>query len=156
MSAASANKGVRRQRWIPLLALLPLLALMAADAVMVAFATRSDPGLVADAPRRIGLAQMAPAAALRSELSVAPQSGGHALTLRLRDQAGAAVSDATVEGRLERTTHAGADQPLHFAPAGEGTWTAEVMLPDAGSWQVSITARDRQGRSALAIARLAP
>ncbi|MCB4823442.1 FixH family protein [Roseicella aerolata] len=156
MSAASANRRGPRRRWIPLLALAPLLALLAADAVMVVLAARSDPGLVADAPRRLGMARLAPAAELRLDLALAPAPGGHALRLRLRDAAGAPVAAEAAEGRLERTTHAGADRPLRFTPDGAGGWTAELVLPDAGAWQVTAAARDAEGRSALAVLRLAP
>ncbi|PHK93494.1 hypothetical protein CR162_18260 [Pseudoroseomonas rhizosphaerae] len=145
------------RRWIPLLALFPLLALMAADVVMAVLATRSDPGLVADAPRRLGMARLAPTAELRLDAVAEKRARGvYLMTLRLRDAAGAPVPAAMAEGRLERTTHAGADQPLPFEPVRGGGWRAEVVLPDAGAWQVTLAARDEEGRSALAVIRLAP
>jgi nitrogen fixation protein FixH len=156
MSAASANRPRAGRRWIPVLALAPLIALVAADAVMAMLALRSDPGLVADAPRRIGLAHVAPAAELRLDLSLVPRPEGHLLGLRLRDAAGQAVAAERVEGRLERATHAGEDRPLRFVPGTDGAWTALVAPPDAGAWQVSALARDGAGRSALAVARLPP
>ena len=161
MSEASASRartgGTTGRRWIPLLALLPLIALVAADVVMAVLATRSDPGLVADAPRRIGMARLAPAAEMRLDATFAPEGGGdYALTLRLRDPAGATVPAVAAEGRLERATHAGADRPLVFSPAPGGAWKAAVALPDAGAWQVTAAARDAEGRSALAVVRLAP
>jgi nitrogen fixation protein FixH len=170
MSRASASRPPRggrpRQRWIPLLALAPLLALMAADAVMATLAARSDPGLVADAPRRLGLARVAPEATLRLELDATPERRAPgdplpAYVVRVRpiDADGLPVGDAArVEGRLERTTHAAADRPVRFEPAAAvpGLWIARVAPPDAGAWQVSIAARDAAGRSGLAVLRLAP
>jgi nitrogen fixation protein FixH len=157
MSADSESSPERRPRaWIPFLALLPLLLLMIADAVMATLATRTDPGLVADAPRRVGLARIAPEMALAAEISLAARSGGYEIAVWLRLPDGTLASDAAVEGRLERTTHAGADRPLVFARAGDGVWTATVVPPDQGAWQVTVAARDAAGRSALAIARLLP
>lgn len=155
MSAASPSRRPRR-RWIPLLALAPLIALVAADMVMVTLATRTDPGLVADAPRRLGMARLAPTAELRLDLALAPAAGGRALVLRLRDEAGAPVAAELAEARLERTTHAGADRPLPLSPRADGSWTGMVTLPDAGAWQVTAVARDAEGRSALAVLRLSP
>ena len=154
MSVASANRRAPRRRWIPLLAVTPLLALVAADAVMVVLAARSDPGLVADAPRRVGLARLAPEAELRLDLAL--EAGGRALRLRLQDASGAPVPAVAVEGRLERATHAGDDRPLHFAAMPDGAWMTELVLPDAGAWQVTAAARDADGRSALTVVRLAP
>ena len=154
MSVVSASRRAPGRRWIPLLALAPLLALVAADAVMMVLAARSDPGLVADAPRRVGLARLAPEAELRLDLAL--EVGGRALRLRLQDASGAPVPAVAVEGRLERATHAGNDRPLHFATAPDGAWMAELVLPDAGVWQVTAAARDAAGRSALAVVRLAP
>lgn len=154
MSAASGGSAAPRRRWIPLLALLPLILLVVADAMMAMLAIRTDPGLVADAPRRVGLARIAPGGGLDIGLTVTPAAAGYALLVRLRDGAGAPVTDATVTGRLERATHAGADHMLRFLPAPDGAWQAEAVLPDAGAWQVSIAARDGAGRSGLAVARL--
>jgi nitrogen fixation protein FixH len=156
MSAASADRAKPRRRWIPLLALLPLLLLVLADAMMAMLAIRTDPGLVADAPRRVGLARMAPGGGLVLDLAVAPMAGGYRLELRLRDTAGMPVAEAEVGGRLERPTHAGADRPLRFLPAPDGAWRSEAVLPDQGAWQVSIGARDAAGRSGLLVARLGP
>lgn len=155
MSAASRRSSGGR-RWIPLLALAPLLALLAADAVMIVLAARSDPGLVADAPRRLGMARLAPTAELRLDLALSPAPGGQALHLRLRDAAGAPVAAVAAEARLERATHAGDDRPLPLLPREDGGWTAPVTLPDAGAWQVTARARDAEGRSALAVMRLGP
>jgi nitrogen fixation protein FixH len=156
MRCGGGSPAPRSRRWIPLLALLPLLALVAADAVMAVLAARSDPGLVADAPRRVGLARLAPEASLRLDLALEPAPGGLAMTVRLRDLTGAAVPAAAAEGRLERATHAGADRPLRLEALPDGAWRAAVALPDAGAWQVTVAARDAGGRSALAVARLAP
>ena len=154
MSVASASKRAPGRRWIPLLALAPLLALLAADAVMVVLAARSDPGLVADAPRRVGLARLAPGDELRLDLAL--ETGNRVLRLRLQDASGAPVPAVAVEGRLERVTHAGNDRPLHFVITPDGAWLAELVLPDAGAWQVTAAARDAEGRSALTVVRLAP
>ncbi|WP_207540586.1 FixH family protein [Sabulicella rubraurantiaca] len=144
-------------RWIPLLALLPLLALMAADAVMAVLAARTDPGMVADAPRRVGMARLSPTAELRLDASVS-QAGrdGYDLVLRLRDAAGAQVPASLAEARLERTTHAASDSSIQAIPRADGSWSARVTLPDAGNWQVTAVARDEEGRSALVVVRLAP
>jgi nitrogen fixation protein FixH len=147
---------VIRRPWIPILALLPLISLMLADAVMATLAARTDPGLVSDAPRRVGLARIAPEMALSAEVRLAERIGGHEISVRLRAPDGTPVSEARVEGRLERTTHAGADRPIAFAHAGDGIWTALAVLPDRGAWQVSVAVRDPAGRSALAVARLSP
>jgi nitrogen fixation protein FixH len=156
MSEASATRRGAGRRWIPLLALAPLLALLVADAVMLVLAARTDPGLVADAPRRVGLARLAPAAALRLDATLAPVPGGYALRVRLRDEAGEAVPAALAEARLERTTHAGDDRPLDLSAAPDGGWLAEFALPEGGAWQVTVRAHDAAGRSALAVLRLAP
>ncbi|MCW8086578.1 FixH family protein [Sabulicella glaciei] len=156
MSGVSVNRRAA-PRWIPLLALLPLLALMAADAVMAVLAARTDPGMVADAPRRLGMARLSPTAELRLDASVAQGRGdGYELVLRLRDATGAPVPASLVEARLERTTHAASDLPLQAVPRADGSWSAQVALPDAGNWQVTAVARDVEGRSALVVVRLAP
>jgi nitrogen fixation protein FixH len=145
-----------------LLALAPLLALMAADVVMATLAIRSDPGLVADAPRRVGLARVSPEATLRLSITATAPTrrqegqGSRELLIGLTDAEGMAVETAVLEGRLERTTHAGSDRTLDFEAVRPGTWRAVITLPDAGSWQASIAARDAQGRSGLAVLRLTP
>ena len=150
--------GPGRDRWIPLALVLPFVGIIGADAVMAWMAARSDPGLVADAPLRIGLANRAlPTDRLRLEFGLRPEGGGQAMTLRLRDAEGAPVPIAAAEGRLERATHAGEDRPVPFAPLPGGTaWRAVVAPPDAGAWQVSVTARDAEGGVAMAVVRLGP
>ena len=151
------GRGSGRDRWIPLALVLPFAGIIGADAVMAWMAARSDPGLVADAPLRIGMANRAPTDRLRLEFGLRPEGGGQVVTLRLRDAAGAPVPIANAEGRLERATHAGEDRPVPFRPLPGGTaWQAVVTPPDAGAWQVSLTARDAEGGVAMAVVRLGP
>jgi nitrogen fixation protein FixH len=114
--------------------------------------------MVADAPRRLGLARLAPAAGpMKLDLALVPdEPGRHTVHLHLRDATGRTVPAVAAEGRLERTTHSGSDRPLRFSPGSGGVWTAPVVLPDAGAWQVTAAARDEEGHSALAVLRLAP
>lgn len=151
------GRGSGRDRWIPLALVLPFVGIIGADAVMAWMAARSDPGLVADAPLRIGMANRAPTERLRLEFGLRPEGGGQVLMLRLRDAEGAPVPIAIAEGRLERATHAGEDRPVPFTPLpGSDAWRAVVAPPDAGAWQVSVTARDAEGGVAMAVVRLGP
>lgn len=154
MSERSVSDRRQNPRWVPLLAVLPLFALLIADVVMTSLAVGSDPGVVADAPRRIGLARLAPGTEMKLQVSVTRRDQGYRVSLELRDPQGNSIPATAAEGRLERPTHAGADQRLAFTQDPRGVWISDVRTPDRGAWQITVAASDQNGRSAIAVARL--
>lgn len=147
----------RKSHWIPWTIAAAFAAVVAADAAMIALAVRSDPGLVAGAPARLGTGNvLPPATGLRLE---AAATGG-AVEVRLRDRDGRPVPAAGVTGAVQRATDAGADAPLAFAPARPGSedggapsWRAPLPELPAGAWDVALRAHDGAG-NVLATATL--
>ncbi|GAA0595931.1 hypothetical protein GCM10009416_37870 [Craurococcus roseus] len=147
----------RKSHWIPWTIAGAFAAIVAADAAMITLAVRSDPGLVAGAPARLGTGNvLPPATGLR--LDAAPAGG--AVEARLRDRDGRPVPAAAVTGAVQRATDAGADAPLAFSPARSGPgdggappWCATLPELPAGAWDVALRAHDGAG-NVLATATL--
>lgn len=156
----------RSSRWIPWAIAGVFAAIVLADLVMVALAVRTDPGLVAGAPARLGTGNvLPPATGLRLEVEQSGGGGGPIrVAARLRDRDGRPAQAAAVTGALQRATDARADAALAFAPAPGGAengallWRA-TLPPDlpAGAWDLAVQARDGAGNLlATATLRLAP
>lgn len=153
----------RKSHWIPWTIAAAFAAVVAADAAMIALAVRSDPGLVAGAPARLGTGNvLPPATGLRLEAAATGAAGGGpaVVEVRLRDRDGRPVPAAAVTGAVQRATDAGADAPLAFAPARPGSgdggapsWRAPLPELPAGAWDVALRAHDGAG-NVLATATL--
>lgn len=171
MSGAAGHGGGRgrdprrRDRWIPLAFVVPFVAIIAADGVMAWLAARTDPGLVAGAPVRIGLGQVVPAGTARLDLALETAAGedrGGGLpappllvVARLRDREGRPLPIEAAEGRLQRAATASADHDLPpFAPGPDGAWRAPVAPPARGDWDVAVAVRGEGGARAVATLRL--
>jgi nitrogen fixation protein FixH len=144
----------RKSHWIPWTIAAAFAAIVAADAAMIALAVRSDPGLVAGAPARLGTGNvLPPATGLRLDATVTGGGGAGPAVVeaRLRDRDGRAVPAAAVTGVVQRATDAGADAPLAFATARPGPddgappWRAPLPELPAGAWDVALRAHDGAG-----------
>ena len=139
----------RKSHWIPWTIAAAFAAIVAADAAMITLAVRSDPGLVAGAPARLGTGNvLPPATGLRLDAAAA----GGVVEARPRDRDGRLVPAAAVTGAVQRATDAGADAPLAFAPAqspsedgGAPPWRAPLPELPAGAWDVALRAHDGAG-----------
>jgi nitrogen fixation protein FixH len=142
----------RRSRWIPWTIAGVFAAIVLADLVMVAIAVRSDPGLVAGSPARLGTGNvLPPATGLRLDVRTAGGAGGGAVVVeaRLLDRDGRPVPAAAVSGAVQRATDARADAALAFTPAAGGDaphWRAALPDLPAGAWDVALQARDEAGQ----------
>lgn len=152
----------RESRWIPWTIAGVFAAVVAADVAMVALAVRSDPGLVAGAPARLGTGNvLPPATGLRLEAAATGGGAGPVVVeARLRDRDGRPVPAAAVTGAVQRATDASADAALAFTPARSGAedgaqaWRAPLpSLPPSGAWDVALQAHDGAG-NVLATATL--
>ena len=62
------------------------------------------------------------------------------LLVRVLDQAGKAVSNASVHGSIVMSTADRGRQELDFRNAGDGLYRIETRIPVSGSWEVWLTA----------------
>ncbi len=151
----------RSSRWIPWTIAGVFAAVVLADLGLVLLAVRSDPGLVAGAPARLGTGNvLPPATGLRLEVTQARGAAGAIrVEARLRDRDGRPVPAAAVTGALQRATDARADAALAFAPAppdADAPWRATVPDLPAGAWDLAVRAHDGAGNLlATATLRLA-
>jgi nitrogen fixation protein FixH len=152
----------RASHWIPWTIAGVFAAIVLADLAMVLLAVRSDPGLVAGSPARLGTGNvLPPATGLRLEVTQAAGGGGGGpirVEARLRDREGRPMQAATVTGALQRATDARADTAIAFArpPAAadnDAPWRATVPELPAGAWDLAVQAQDGAG-SLLATATL--
>lgn len=118
----------------------------------VSFATlayRSFPGQSANDPYEAGieynrtLAQRRTEAALGWRAEVSKAATG--LALEVQDRTGRPLRGLTVTGQATRPATEAGQQTLSFRETVPGTYVAAPPA-GAGGWDVSITARDRQGR----------
>ncbi|MBD0270436.1 MAG: FixH family protein [Acetobacteraceae bacterium] len=139
-----------------------LVAFILVNLGMAVIATRSDPGLVAGSPARLGTGQvLPPATGLRLEVAQAPGAAGGGpirLEARLCDRDGRPAQAANVTGALQRATDARADAALAFAPGpadpdGGAPWRATLPDLPAGAWDLAVQAHDGAG-NVLATATL--
>ena len=154
----------RDSRWIPWTIAGVLAGFCLVNLAMVMIAVRSDPGLVAGAPARLGTGNvLPPATGLRLEVKQATAGGSGSIRVeaRLRGRDGRPVQAATVTGALQRATDARADAALAFAPApadadGGTPWRTTLPGLPAGAWDLAVEARDEAGNLlATATLRLA-
>jgi nitrogen fixation protein FixH len=151
----------RESRWIPWTIAGVFVAFVLAGLTMVVIALRSDPGLVAGAPARLGTGNvLPPATGLRLDVRQAGGGSGPVrVEARLRDRNGRPAPAAAVAGALQRATDARADAAVAFAPApaadpdGAVPWRATLPGLPAGAWDLAVEARDEAG-NVLATATL--
>ena len=154
-AAGKAPTPQRSSRWIPWTIAGVFAAVVLADLGMVMLAVRSDPGLVAGAPARLGTGNvLPPATGLRLEVRQAGGGGSGPVRVeaRLRDRDGRPAQAGIVTGALQRATDARADAAVAFAPApsadAEGGTPWRATLPDlpTGAWDLAVQAHDGDGR----------
>ena len=151
----------RDSRWIPWTLVGVFVAFILASLALAVIAMRSDPGLVAGSPARLGTGQvLPPATGLRLEVRQASPVGGGPIRgeARLRDRDGRPVPAANVTGALQRATDARADAAVAFAPGpteadGGAPWRATLPDLPAGAWDLAAQAQDGAG-NVLATATL--
>ncbi len=69
-------------------------------------------------------------------------SSEDSITVTLTDGAGAPLSGLSLAGSLRRPTHEGMDQALSWREEAPGAYSAVVMLPRRGNWDLEVTADD--------------
>ncbi len=142
----------RTSRWIPWALAGAFAAFVVVNLTMVMIAVRSDPGLVAGAPARMGTGNvLPPATGLRLEVKQAGGGGPTRVEARLRARDGRPMPAASVVGALQRATDARADAALPFAPGpadpdGAVPWRATLPNLPAGAWDLAVQAHDGDGR----------
>lgn len=76
-----------------------------------------------------------------------PGPGETFLTLTITDKEGSALEALDVSGLLVRVVHEGSDQPIIFAPLGQGRYVAAARLPLPGRWQLRAEVKDAAGKT---------
>lgn len=151
MMGARAMEPPRKSLWIPWALAGGFLAVVLADAAMITLAVRSDPGLVAGAPARLGTGNvLPPATGLRLEVKQTGGAGPIRVEARLRDRDGRPVPAAAVTGALQRATDNRADMAVAFdggRTEADGGTSWRATLPDlpAGVWDIAVHARGETG-----------
>jgi nitrogen fixation protein FixH len=144
--SARAAEPPRAARWIPWTIVSAFLLIVVANVVMVTLAVRSDPGLVAGAPARLGTGNVLPPAT-GLQLDVRETGDGGPVEALLRDRAGRPMPAAAVTGVVQRATDARADAAVSFAQAqADAPWRAALPELPAGAWDVALHAYDADGR----------
>ena len=81
-------------------------------------------------------------------------AGAEAITVTLKDKAGAPLVGLALSGSLRRPTHDGLDQTLTWREGSAGSYTAVVSLPERGNWDLEVVAGDGRNPSFEMKARL--
>lgn len=146
----------RADYWfVPWLFVLGFAVVFVANGSLVYFALHSAPGLVSERPYDEGvnynrvLAQAAAEDALgwRGEASFALTAAAQGrarsgmMQVKLRDRAGAPLSDAEVSLRVLRPVGPEEVVTLRLAERRPGEYAAPLVLPQTGQWDVHATAR---------------
>lgn len=123
----------------------------AANAVLIYFALHSWSGLETKNPYEKGLTHNTALAEAEEqaklgwtvdvEYQALAEFGGRRegnVAVRVRDAQGLAVNDLDGQALFWRPTSPGNDQVLDLEPRGDGEYTAYVVLPAAGQWDVRL------------------
>jgi nitrogen fixation protein FixH len=144
MTPAPTAPSFRIAGWHVLVAMLVFFGVViAVDTAFVFAAYRTYPGEVAVTPYEDGLdynrtvARRKAQAALGWSASAGAEDG--AVTVEIRDAAGAPVSGLKVKGALRRPATETGKIELAFVEVEPGRYAAAVK-PDAGAWDLSVTA----------------
>lgn len=139
--------------WYPWIFVAGMAVVVAVNAVMIAYAIGTFPGLSTEDAYRKGLAYNQTIAASRAqderrwraEVGFAEQgfAGSHAgdLTVTLIDDDGRPLRGLAVSATLIRPVHSGGNVVVSLDERGSGTYTAAVVLPLPGQWDAWIRAR---------------
>jgi nitrogen fixation protein FixH len=138
-----AERRGRREPWPVALAAL-LLFMIGASLGFLRVATRHPDAVVGqDAsrslPEPLRAARRAHALGWEIALVAAPEPGGAAVRVALRDGAGAPLAADRVTLRRERPAEGGLDTELALAGAG-ADWAGAVPLPRPGRWHLVVRA----------------
>jgi nitrogen fixation protein FixH len=136
-------------RWIPWYIVAFFVALVSTLVPMAVIAVRTNTGLVTTGAYEKGLAynknihaeEQQDALKWRSELTVAPSSGGKVQAdFALNDAEGRPLEGADVKLWLVRPTQAGSDQNVSMQARSAGHYSAELILPAHGLWEARVSA----------------
>lgn len=139
--------------WYPWIFVGGMLLVVAVNAVLVAYAIGTFPGLETKDHYRKGLAYNQAIAATRAQeqrgwrmdLVFTPhqrtdgQKRGD-LTVTFADRDGHALRNLSVTATLFRPTHEGFDQTVNLVAREAGTYGGEVTLPLSGQWEARVHA----------------
>ena len=150
MSVTDTTPGFRIRGWHVLVAMILFFGIITAvNAVMITLAIKSFPGQVSVTPYEDGvaynrkLAQIAAQRELGWQAGIAPEQS-RALEVQFRDKDGRPLEGLTLTGKLERpATETGRLTPK-FRAIAPGSYQADIT-PASGAWDVSVTARDKDG-----------
>lgn len=145
--------------WYPLIFVGGMLLVIAVNAVLVAYAIGTFPGLETRDHYRKGLAYNDAIASARArdergwqmDLVFTPRADGDSplqgeLLVTFVDRDGRALRNLNVEATLFRPTHEGFDQTLELDARGAGKYARDVTLPLSGQWEARVRAH-REGDS---------
>lgn len=132
------------------------LVIIGVDTVFLTLAYRTHPGQVADKPYEAGLVYNAELRRLRAEEAlgwkVGVAAGADELDVTVQDRVGTPLSELQVSVDLQRPATERGRQTLHLAPTAPGRYAVSHSL--SGAWDVSVKARDAEGRQVIAERRL--
>jgi nitrogen fixation protein FixH len=158
MTTAQAAKSPGLTGWHALAMIVGFFAVvMTVDGAFTVLALRTHPGQVSVTPYEDGLLYNQRIAQLAAQDRLGWQAGAAAATdkviFEMRDRDGRPVRGLTVTGKLERpATEVGRVTP-RFAEVAPGRYEASTRGL-AGTWDLTATASDRQGRIFVAERRL--
>lgn len=134
-----------RDAWIPWLFVGLFGIVLAANGALAYFAISSFTGLETEGHYEKGLEYNRVLAAERRQDALGwsvytdfrPNGGNSGrLVVSARDRRGTPLRGAAVTARLIRPTQSGYDREITLAPAGVGSYEAEVDLPLKGQWDI--------------------
>jgi nitrogen fixation protein FixH len=159
MSSHQAPTGFRLNGWHVLAMLVAFFGVtLAVDTVMIVDSYRTYPGEVSSQPYEDGLAwdseldQQHAQAKLGWTMAAGFDRAGQ-IELMVHDRAGAPLTLAQIDARLERPATEQGKQRIHFTRAAAGVYRAKVG-PLSGAWDLRLSAYDSKGRRFVAERRL--
>jgi len=124
---------------------------IAVNLVFVYFALDTFTGVSRENPYQDGLAYNEVLAARDAQRGLGWQgdvsfgsagAGEERITVTLSDATGAPLSGLALDGVLRRPTHEGMDQALAWQELSPGSYSAAVVLPRRGNWDLEVVADD--------------
>lgn len=139
--------------WYPWIFVGGMAVVIVVNAVLVAFAVGTFPGIETTDHYRKGLAYNDAIAAAREQdargwrmdLEFTPRADRNTpprgeLLVTLVDRDGNALRNLNVEATLFRPTHEGFDQTLDLVSRGGGQYAGDVTFPLSGQWEARVRA----------------
>ncbi|MBF0625217.1 MAG: FixH family protein [Magnetococcales bacterium] len=149
MRNSTSDATATRRRWLAA-GLGLLVTVLGANATLIVLSSQTWNGLITDRPFEKGLAFNRVLQAQRDQdvlgwrgtLDSATLTAGtdHPLIFRLLDAAGQPVTGARVTGTLFRVVHQGHDRTLTLAETAPGHYSAHLVVPLPGVWDVKLVA----------------